>query len=80
MGLEDVEKRSAEVYVQGHWEKGGYLRGEWSGSRRGCLLIVSRCPADTFTFAQRGEGFILLLILVQLIGTPALHRIFIFSA
>ncbi len=52
----------------------------WSGSRRGCLLIVSRCPADTFTFAQRGEGFILLLILVQLIGTPALHRIFIFSA
>jgi len=28
LGLEDVEKRSAEVYVQGHWEKGGYLRGE----------------------------------------------------
>lgn len=26
-GLEDPVKRSAEVYVQGHWEKGGYLRG-----------------------------------------------------
>ncbi|WVR03334.1 hypothetical protein IAU60_000325 [Kwoniella sp. DSM 27419] len=25
-GLESPEKRSAEVYVQGHWEKGGYLR------------------------------------------------------
>jgi hypothetical protein len=27
-GLEDPAKRSAEVYVQGHWERGGYLRGE----------------------------------------------------
>ncbi|OCF33164.1 hypothetical protein I316_05209 [Kwoniella heveanensis BCC8398] len=25
-GLEDPAKRSAEVYQQGHWEKGGYLR------------------------------------------------------
>jgi len=25
-GLEDPAKRSAEVYVQGQWEKGGYLR------------------------------------------------------
>lgn len=27
LGLEDSETRSSEVYVQGHWERGGYLRG-----------------------------------------------------
>ena len=25
--LEDPVKRSAEVYVQGNWERGGYLKG-----------------------------------------------------
>ncbi|WVW81624.1 hypothetical protein I302_103619 [Kwoniella bestiolae CBS 10118] len=30
--LEDPVKRSAEVYVNGHWEKGGYLRGDCDDS------------------------------------------------
>lgn len=27
--LQDDERRAAEVYVQGHWERGGYFRGEY---------------------------------------------------
>lgn len=26
--LQDPAKRDTEVYVQGHWERGGYFRGE----------------------------------------------------
>ena len=29
LALEDPAKRSKEVYQQGKWEKGGYLRGEF---------------------------------------------------
>jgi hypothetical protein len=58
--LEDKDLRSVEVYVQGHWERGGYLRSELRSPGRslnrvetpGLLLIklglvthVCRCSA-----------------------------------
>ncbi len=32
-GLHDPTVRAAEVYKQGHWEEGGYLRGQ-------CIVVT----------------------------------------
>lgn len=42
--LEDPEKRSQEVYQQGQWERGGYLRGAYSPLDSRDDMLITRRP------------------------------------
>lgn len=51
--LQNPQKRSDEVYVQGHWERGGYLRGEFGSGLREVLAPRRSVVTESLTLGCR---------------------------